>query len=198
MSLLPASNGKESGLKGFFASKKTHLSKLLALVWFAFLAFSLCQSAYANPILTNIAAGVATVQQTQNTTTIQQTSGQAILNWQSFNIQPGEITRFVQPLGGITLNRVDPNQGISQIFGQLTSTGQIVLINPAGVYFGPNSYVNVGGIMVSTANMSDRDFLNGNFNFAQVSPYAGSIVNDGTIQAKDYGYIALMAPGSGQ
>ena len=161
-------------------------------LWVFLFLFSL--PVYANPVLTNIAAGQASVQQTPSTTTVQQTSGKAVLNWQSFNVGVAEKVHFVQPAGGIALNRIDPSQGASAIYGQINATGQIILINQAGIYFGPNSYVNVGGIMVSTANIGDNDFMAGKLLFNQSSPYYGSIVNDGTIKSADYGYVALMAP----
>src|SRR5688572_15822528 len=89
-------------------------------VWAAFFSilamFIFTGSAYANPVLEGVASGAAAVQQTQNTTTIQQTSQQAILNWKSFNIQQNETTHFQQPQGGIALNRIDPGQGASSIF----------------------------------------------------------------------------------
>src|SRR5260221_6377189 len=131
--------------------------KSLAVVLLSFLFTS---SALANPVLSTTPPVNASVVQTQNTTTINQSGQQAILNWQSFNIGAGEATHFNQPVGGVALNRISPLQGTSQIFGTLTATGTIILVNPAGVYFGPNASVNVGGIIASTANITDQNFLN--------------------------------------
>ena len=142
---------------------------------------------YANPVLDNIGAGNVSVEQTPQITTINQTSQQAILNWQSFNIGANEATHFIQPAGGVALNRISPLQGASQIYGTLTATGKIILINPAGVYFGPNSFVNVGGLIATTANLTDQNFLQGNYHFEAVPGFNGSIVNAGTIQAAEHG-----------
>src|SRR6516165_9851536 len=90
--------------------------------------FLLTANVYANPVLNNIPAGQVSVQQTQHTTTVNQTSSKAILNWDSFNIGQGEVTHFQQPAGGVALNRISPTQGASQIYGTLTATGQIILI----------------------------------------------------------------------
>jgi len=62
-------------------------------------------------------------------------------------VNQAEKVHFQQPQGGITLNRVDPNQGVSQIFGQITSNGQVVLNQSSRRLLRPTSYVNVAGIM---------------------------------------------------
>jgi filamentous hemagglutinin family protein len=110
--------------------KPMFISRLLTLA--ATVIFT--SAVFANPVLDNVAAGQATVQQTPGNTVIHQTSDRAILNWQSFNIGAGESTHFQQPAGGAALNRINPTMGASQIYGRLTATGQIVLVNPAGIY----------------------------------------------------------------
>ncbi len=149
----------------------------------------------ANPQGGSVAAGQVTIQQTPNTTTINQASQKAVINWQSFNINHGEATHFNQPVGGVALNRISPTQGASQIYGSLTATGQIILVNPAGIYFGPSAYVNVGGLIASTANITDQNFLNNMYQFSKVNGYSGAIVNEGQIIAAQHGLVALMGPG---
>jgi filamentous hemagglutinin family protein len=149
----------------------------------------------ASPVLNNVGAGSATVLQTPNSTLINQTSSKAILNWDSFNIGPNQSAHFQQPNGGIALNRIDPTSGVSAIYGRLTATGQIILINPAGIYFGASAFVHVGGIIASTANITDKDFLSGNYRFSAVTPYMGSVINEGQIIAANHGLIALLSQG---
>jgi hypothetical protein len=149
--------------------------------------------AYSNPSLDNVAAGNVTVSQTATTTTVNQASQQAIINWNSFNIAAGEKTQFVQPnSSSVALNRINPSQGASQIYGSLSSNGQIILINGAGIHFGPGSMVNVGGMIASTTDISNANFLAGNYNFNLPSSLDGSIVNEGTIIAAKNGLIALL------
>jgi len=62
-------------------------------------AFLLVAAVYANPVLDHVAAGQATVEQTTNSTVVNQTSQKAIINWQSFNIGASETTHFQQPAG---------------------------------------------------------------------------------------------------
>src|SRR3990167_4179426 len=110
-----------------------------------------------------------------------------IINWQSFNIGAQESTHFQQPAGGMALNRINPSQGVSEIYGRLTATGQIILMNPAGIYFGPSAYVNVGGLIATTMNMADQDFLQGTYRFSSsLTNYAGSIINRGKIIAANH------------
>ena len=158
-------------------------------------SFALSISAFSNPVMNNVSAGQVSIQQSQSSTTITQTSQKGIINWRSFNIGGQESTHFQQPNGGVTLNRISPTQGASQIFGMLTATGRIILVNPAGVYFGPSAFVNVGSLIATTANITDQNFLNGIYKFEKVPGYSGVIQNEGTIIAAQNGLIALVAPG---
>jgi len=147
----------------------------------------------ANPVGGVVSAGSATISSpTENTVQINQSSQRAIINWQSFNIGQEQATHFIQPADGIALNRISPTQGASQIYGVLTATGKIILVNPAGIYFGPGSYVNVGGMIATTSSISDQHFLSGQYIF-DPSLSNASIVNAGTIIAANHGLIALVA-----
>ncbi|MBV8802184.1 MAG: filamentous hemagglutinin N-terminal domain-containing protein, partial [Gammaproteobacteria bacterium] len=145
-----------------------------------------------NPTGAAVSEGIVSIQSNQNTVTVLQSSQKAIINWQSFNIKSGEHTHFQQPSGGVVLNRISPTQGASQIYGTLTATGKIILVNQAGIYFGPNAFVNVGGVIASTSDISNQNFLAGKYSFDQPSQYNGSIVNEGMIHAAEYGLVALM------
>lgn len=128
-------------------------------------------------------------------TLVTQSTQKGIINWQSFNIAAGERVHFAQPnVNAITLNRVTGNN-ISEILGQLTATGRILLINPSGIIFGPNARVNVAGLIASTASISNENFLNDNHSFSQGDNNDARIINQGIINALDNGMIALVAPG---
>ncbi len=151
--------------------------------------------AIANPQGGVVSNGNASISANGTTTTINQSSQQAIINWNSFNIAAGETTHFQQPTHGVALNRINANQGASQIYGTLSATGQIILINAAGIHFGPGSMVNVGSIIASTSDISDKNFLNGIYSFDKPSRRAGSIINEGTIKTAKYGLAALLGTG---
>ena len=62
---------------------------------------------------------------------------------------------------GATLNRVTGGN-LSQIQGQLSATGSVYLINPAGVVVGPNGRVATGGSFVaSTRDVTNSQFMAG-------------------------------------
>src|SRR5262245_31667291 len=95
------------GLGFMFNNKKGSLLSF-------FLSFLLTSATIANPEGGVVTQGTATIQ-SGPTTTINQTSQRAVINWQSFNIGAQEATHFNQPAGGIALNRISPTQGASQI-----------------------------------------------------------------------------------
>jgi filamentous hemagglutinin family protein len=161
------------------------------------LGFTFCLSmplAYANPVVDNVAAGKVDIAATASHLQIHQQTPQAIINWQSFNIAPTESVHFQQPLNGIALNRINPNQGASEIAGRLSATGNIILSNAAGIHFGSTAQVDVGGLLATTANISDRNFLANNFQFVDHSGRNGTVSNAGTIRAADHGFVAMLAP----
>ena len=151
----------------------------------------------ANPEGGQVVAGSAEiVQTTPDRLDIIQSSNQAIINWESFSIGLGEHTHFQQPsASAIALNRVvgvDP----SAILGRLSATGHVMLINPNGILFGANSQIDVAGLVATTANIADSDFMAGRYNFDQASLMGtASIINQGTITIADGGLAALVAPG---
>ena len=93
-----------------------------------------------------------------NQLTITNTPG-AIINWQSFSINAGEVTRFIQQNSQSTvLNRV-VGQDPSQILGALQSNGKVFVINPNGILFGAGAQVDVNGLVASSLKLSNEDFL---------------------------------------
>lgn len=149
--------------------------------------------ALANPIGGNVVAGQATItgQGTANVT-ILQGSQRAIINWQQFNIAPNEVTQFIQPnVNAIALNRIF-DQNPSRIFGSLRANGTVILLNRNGILFGPNAQVNVGGLIASSLNMSNANFLAGHYLF-EGAGIEGPVTNMGSITGSHDG-VYLLAP----
>lgn len=139
--------------------------------------------------------GQATIESNSNYMQINQSSNSAIVNWQSFNIGAGEHTHFQQPSSSaITINRVNAANGNSAIFGKLTATGQIFLLNPSGILFGSTAEVNVGSILASTSDINMQAYSQGLIELMPNQLYQGSIINHGNIHVRDGGYAAFVAP----
>ncbi|MBX9861166.1 MAG: filamentous hemagglutinin N-terminal domain-containing protein [Hyphomicrobium sp.] len=151
--------------------------------------------ATSNPNAADVVAGKVSIEQSGSKLNVFQQTDKAIINWQSFNIAPNEHTQFHQPsASSIALNRITGTQKPSQIFGQLSANGRILIINPDGVLFGPGSRVDVAGLVVTTSDIRNEDFLGGRYLFNIPGNPNASIVNLGTISVTEHGIAALVAP----
>lgn len=161
------------------------------------LAMVIGGSARANPVGGQVVAGEATISAPDaKTVQIDQSSPKAIVHWQSFNIDAGETTRFVQPdASAWTLNRVTGDVAPSVILGTIEANGNIAIINPDGILFGQGARVDVGGLVATTNDIANDDFMAGRFHFTQPGNPSASIVNEGSISIADYGLAAFVAPG---
>ena len=149
-------------------------------------------SGVAAPTLPQVVAGQATFNQQGNVFSITNTPG-AIINWQSFDIKAGEVTRFIQQnADSAVLNRV-LGQDPTKILGALQSNGKVFLINPNGILFGQGARVDVNGLVASTLDIGDADFRAGRKRF-QAGTVAGSVRNEGTIATPSGGQVFLIAP----
>ncbi|MCW5576624.1 MAG: filamentous hemagglutinin N-terminal domain-containing protein, partial [Burkholderiales bacterium] len=145
------------------------------------LAVAACFSggALANPTNPTVVHGTASFNQAGNILNITN-SHNAIIHWGSFSIGLNELTRFIQPSAlSAVLNRVT-GQDPSAILGALQSNGRVFLLNPNGIVFGAGAQIDVAGLVASTLNLSNDDFLNNRMRFTDGAG-AGSIVNQGQI-----------------
>jgi filamentous hemagglutinin family protein len=149
---------------------------------------------YANPQDPTVQAGNVTFSESGPKLDVYQSSGRAVIDWRSFNIDAGEHTEFHQPsTDAFTLNRVNSNDP-SYINGMLSANGNIAVINPNGVYFGGGSRIDVGGLIATTTDIDNNDFMNGTMNFALPGTAGAKIVNEGHITAREGGLVGLVAP----
>ena len=145
------------------------------------------------PVGGQVSAGQATISQSAGVMSVNQTTSQAVINWNSFNVGSGAKVIFNQPSSSsATLNRItDVNP--SQILGQIVAPGQVIVLNSQGIYFGKSAVVDVGSIVATTAQMSDAAFMSGSTTYNR-NGSTGSVINDGKIIAALGGYVALLAP----
>ena len=149
------------------------------------------------PTGASVSRGNVTITQTATAQaaamTVTQTSQRAVVNWDTFNIGSKAGVKFVQPnTQAITLNRVNDSNP-SQIFGHITSNGQVFLSNANGIYFAPGSSVDVGAITATTHGITDDNFMSGKYVFDRQGA-TGKVVNEGSITTGLGGYVALLAP----
>lgn len=149
-------------------------------------------AAFALPTGEQVVAGqVGVARPNAQSMVVRQGSPKAIVNWQGFSIGAGEAVTFQQPgAASVILNRVIGNDA-STIYGHLNANGQVFLVNPSGVLFGPSARVDVGGLVASTLNIGNDDFLAGRYRFAgRGAP--GKVDNQGVLNARDGGFVALL------
>jgi filamentous hemagglutinin family protein len=127
-------------------------------------------------------------------TYIEQKTERAVIDWKAFGIEAAERVHFQQPSAtSSALNRVTGDQ-VSVILGTLTANGQVVLVNPNGIVFGPGSRVDVGSLIASTSNLSNANFMAGRLVFDEPGRPGAGIVQSGTMTAAEGGLVALVAP----
>jgi len=153
-----------------------------ALRWCAAMSVGFLSSAaslYAPPVGEQVVAGTATFAREGASMIIEATDG-AIIDYNSFDILRDESVTFVQP-GEMArvLNRVNSPETTS-ILGTLRANGIVYLANPAGIYFGREAYLDVGGLYAAAGSISNQDFLANSNHFSGLS---GPVTNAGSLVA---------------
>jgi filamentous hemagglutinin family protein len=156
------------------------------------LAYALLTPAHAQlPVGATVVHGNAAIASTGNGMTVTN-SPSTILNWQSFSIgAPNSVHFQQQNAASQILNRVtgrDP----SQILGSLSSNGGVWLINSRGILFGANARIDVAGLVASTLDISNADFLANRFNFAASDTDPVEVLNQGEMRTSFGGRVWLL------
>lgn len=155
--------------------------KLLCLSIAASVAANWVTPALGLPQDGQVTAGQADIEVQGDTMEVNQSTERVILEFESFDVDAGETVNFHQPgSDSVALNRVVGND-LSEIHGTINANGQVFLLNTNGVLFGQGAQVQVGGLMVTTLEMDDRNFLDGQYHLSGQSTQA--IVNQGHISA---------------
>ena len=144
-------------------------------------------------------AGSSAITQSGNRMTVTTTNARgtqhSAIDWQSFSIGAGNAVRFEQPgVASTSINRVVTNTP-SQIFGNLSSNGKVVLVNQSGITVGAGAVVDTAGFTASVLGMSDADAAAGRlrFNADGLGQASGALQVQGTIVARG-GDVVLIAP----
>ena len=154
-------------------------------------------AALAGPKGASVVSGAAVVSGVgTGAVTVNQSSARAVIDWRSYSVGSNESVRYNQPgTSSISLNRVTGGDA-SQVLGSLSANGQVWLVNPAGIFFGPSAQVDVGGLIATTTNISNDSFMEGVYKFDEATSNRGAVVvNQGNISVSDGGLVAFVAPG---
>ncbi len=167
----------------------TGLGGVLALV----AAGVLPQGARAEPQGTVVVGGAVDISRNGTHTEFTQHSQTALLNHRSFDIGVNESVNFAQPsASALAVNRVVGTDLPTSIAGKLTANGNVWVLNPSGVAIRGTAQINLGGLLATTATISDEDILAGKRSFAGAPP-GSAVTNAGTIEAGQGG-VVLVAP----
>ncbi len=179
----------------------THRYHSIVLHWRAASALAVLSLAWlvgplqvqANPVGGTVTQGAASFNTSGSQLTINQTSGRAFINWQSFNIAPVETTTFNQPSSSsVTWNYInDPNA--SSINGNLNANGYVILQNPNGFTVGGSAAISAHGLVMTTASTPNLNLSSGGAWAFDSPPPTAQIVNYGHINISGGGSAYLIA-----
>ena len=122
-------------------------------------------------------------------TTITSSSLRSIVNAQGFDTVRGETVNVIQSNNASMLIRI--GGAPTSYDGILNAMGQLILLNPNGIIFGPNAQINVGALIASSLHLTDANFLAGQYLF-QGTGIEGVVRNMGAINGTSGVY--LLAP----
>ncbi len=147
------------------SSCSSYLRKAASLQWLvtALLlpAFFFWTPVYSNPRGGVVVHGDVQFSGTGGNLQIKQNSRNAIINWDDFSIDAGELTQFHQPnSSALVLNRVTGGNP-SAIHGALRANGNVFVINPNGILIGAGGSIDVHGLVLSTLDVDNGEFLAG-------------------------------------
>ncbi|HIE0704036.1 TPA: filamentous hemagglutinin N-terminal domain-containing protein [Serratia marcescens] len=168
--------------------KQTNKRRLAVAL--SLLSLAALEPAHALPNGQNIVAGQGSITANGQHMTVSQQSDKLITQWDNFNVGAAESVTFQQPgSNSVALNRVMGVNG-SDIQGKIDANGKVFIVNPNGVVFGKNAQVNVGGLVASTRDISNADFLAGKNRFTGKSQ--AEVRNEGTLTTAQSGSVALL------
>ncbi|WP_442114053.1 MBG domain-containing protein [Pseudomonas sp. NUPR-001] len=156
------------------------------------IALATTASASGLPQGGQVVSGGASISQSGANMEVQTSGPRTAIDWQRFNVGPDNRITFKQPDGrSVTLNRViggDP----SKIYGTITSNGQLILVNPNGIWLGPNAHVSASALVASAGFVTDKQAKEFAASGKLDIQLKGLVRNEGHITVHDNGMVALL------
>ncbi|MFQ5951994.1 MAG: filamentous hemagglutinin N-terminal domain-containing protein, partial [Candidatus Omnitrophota bacterium] len=152
-------------------------------------------SIYGLPEVEEVVSGEAEVKYVDSNTMQINATDNTIINYNSFNIQENESVLVSLPSSNSQiLNRVMGGSA-SHLMGDLNCNGIFILVNKSGIYVGPNANIDVASLVLSTRDITNSDFLDGNHLFKKLSDDEVDmlLLNEGTIKIQEGGFGVLIA-----
>jgi filamentous hemagglutinin family protein len=130
----------------------------------------------------SVAGNVGFSQLGNNVLNITTGANSSIANFDTFSVGSNATVNINQPGNNAFLLGKVLGGSLSQIDGTIAGTGNFFLLNPAGVLLSRTASVNLNSFLASTLNITNQDFLNGNYVLRALNGLpTGAIVNDGLI-----------------
>ena len=174
--------------------EKIAIVGLCLFTYFSLFIFYANNNIYGLPKDYKVVNGTAEFHAQANTLTIN-ASDKAIVNYGSFDIAAHEKVVVNLPTSASEiLNRVNsPNP--TQIHGMLTCNGYCILVNESGIYVAPTATINAAGLILSTRDITNQNFIDGNHLFQKISQRQLDLLllNEGTINIEEGGFGVLIA-----
>ena len=149
-------------------------------------------AAQANPTGGTVAQGSASFITSGAQLTVN-TSANAYINWQTFNIGAGETTTFVQPSANSVVWNHITDANPSQILGTLNANGYVILQSASGFTVGGSAAINAHGLIMTTSQAAAPDLSSGGAWSFNALPPSAQIVNYGQINIAGGGSAYLIA-----
>ncbi|MHC4707152.1 MAG: two-partner secretion domain-containing protein, partial [Planctomycetota bacterium] len=125
-----------------------------------------------------------------NTTQVDLLTNQTIINWSSLDTAGGpvnvrETLKFLGGANAAVLNRVTSGMA-TQFNGDLSAAGvRVFIVNPAGIAFGPSSFIEASQLVASSLDITNQNFVSGNYEFSALPDGIGQVINSGMITADE-------------
>ncbi len=151
-------------------------------------------SVYGLPTVQEVVSGDVEISTQDSTMTIN-ASNNAIINFNSFDILQNEAVYVTLPsMDSQVLSRVTGGN-MTNIMGLLDCNGTFYLVNTSGINIGENAVINAGSLVLSTRDITDSNFINGQYLFEKMSKEQQDmlLLNRGQINITEGGFGVLIA-----
>ncbi|MFC1576058.1 filamentous hemagglutinin N-terminal domain-containing protein [Candidatus Omnitrophota bacterium] len=165
------------------------IAAMMFMAWTSEVAFCLPQDP-------EVAHGEVDIQTPDADTMIINVSDpKAIINYSSFDIMEHETVNINLPSASAEILNRDMGVDASQILGTLNCNGIFILINTNGIYLGQNSTINAGSMILSTRDITDQRFRDGEYIFEKITEgqLDKILLNAGKINITEGGFGVLIA-----